>query len=75
MERIADSAKEVPWDPPRTFYEALNMSWFVREILGITDGLMVFSLGHPDAMYKKLYDADIAAGRITPDEAFQMIAD
>lgn len=74
MERIADSAKEVPWAPPRTFYEALNMSWFVREILGITDGLMVFSLGHPDAMYRKLYDADIAAGRITPDEAFQMIA-
>ena len=74
MELIAESAKNVPWEKPRTFHEALNMSWFVREILGITDGLMVYSLGHPDAMYKELYDADIASGRITAEEAFRMIA-
>ncbi len=74
MKRIAEAAKTVPWEPPRTFFEALNLAWFLREILGVTDGLAVFSLGHPDAMLKPFYDADLAAGRLTPEEAFRLIS-
>jgi len=73
LRRIAESAKVVPWAPPRTFYEGLNTFWFVREILGLTDGLAVYSIGHPDDMLRSLYEADLAAGRITPEEAFDLI--
>lgn len=73
LRRIAESANVAPWEPPRTFYEGLNTLWFVREILSLTDGLAVYSIGHPDDMLRKLYEADLAAGRVTPGEAFDLI--
>ncbi len=74
MERIVSCAKRCPWEPPKTFFEGLNTIWFVREILGYVDGVCIFSLGRPDAMLYDLYRADIAAGRITKDEARDLVA-
>ena len=74
MERIAACAKRCPWEPPKTFFEGLNTIWFIREILSYVDGLCIFSLGRPDAMLYDLYKADIAAGRLTKDEARDLVA-
>lgn len=74
LERIAQSAKRCPWEPPRTFFEGLNTIWFVREILGYVDGVCIFSLGRPDAMLYDLYKADLAAGRLTREEARDLIS-
>ena len=74
MERIADCAKRCPWEPPKTFFEGLNTIWFVREILGYVDGVCIFSLGRPDAMLYELYKADLAAGRLTRNEARDLVA-
>ena len=74
MERIAECAKRCPWEPPKTFFEGLNAIWFVREILGYVDGVCIFSLGRPDAMLYDLYKADLAAGRLTVDEARDLVA-
>ena len=74
MERIADCAKRCPWEPPKTFFEGLNAIWFVREILGYVDGVCIFSLGRPDAMLYDLYKTDLAAGRLTVDEARDLVA-
>ena len=74
MERIAACAKRCPWEPPKTFFEGLNTLWFIREILGYVDGVCIFSLGRPDAMLYDLYKADIAAGRLTKDEACDLVA-
>jgi len=73
MTLIAEHAERSPWQPPETFYEGLNAFWFIREILALVDGLAIFSIGHPDAMLIKLYEQDLAAGRITPDEAYDLI--
>ena len=73
MEMAAASAERAPWEPPQTFFEGLNLFCFVREILSLTDSLMTFSLGHPDDMLYDLYQADLAAGRITPDEAYDLL--
>ena len=74
MERIAACARRCPWEPPTTFFEGLNTIWFVREILGYVDGVCIFSLGRPDAMLYDLYKADLAAGRLTQDEARDLVA-
>ena len=74
MERIADCAKRCPWEPPTTFFEGLNTIWFVREILGYVDGVCIFSLGRPDAMLYDLYKADLAVGRLTLDDARDLVA-
>ncbi|MBQ6353197.1 MAG: hypothetical protein IJJ28_08015, partial [Lentisphaeria bacterium] len=71
--RIAASAPVAPWEPPRTFYEALNTIWFVREVLGELDGLAVNSLGRPDAWLIDYYRADLRSGRLTAEEAHDLV--
>ena len=72
--RIAESAARCPWEPPRTFYEGLNTLWFAREIIGFVDGLRNCSVGRPDAMLIGLYEADLSAGRLTREEARDLVA-
>ena len=72
--RIVESAERCPWDPPQTFFEGLNALWFVREIIGYVDGTCNYSLGHPDAWLIDLYRADLAAGRLTAEEARKLVA-
>ena len=74
LRRIIDASAHCPWEPPRTFFEGLNALWFIRESLGYVDGVANFSLGHPDAWFEDLYRADLAAGRLTKDEAHDLIA-
>lgn len=74
MEMAAISAEKCPWEAPRTFYEGLNTLLFVREIMAIADGLYIYALGRPDAMLYDLYQADLAAGRITKEEAYDLIS-
>ena len=74
LRRIADAARRCPWEPPQTFYEGLNTLWFAREILGLVEGLSNCSVGRPDAMLIGLYEADLAAGRLTREEARDLVA-
>ena len=74
LRRIADAAQRCPWEPPKTFFEGLNALWFVREIVGYVDGVNCFSLGRPDAFLADLYEADLAAGRLTREEVYALVA-
>ena len=74
MRMAADAAKRCPWEPPKTFFEGLNTLWFTREILGYIDGTNQFSLGRPDAMLYDFYKADLASGRLSADEACDLVA-
>ena len=73
MQRIVDSAFRVPWEAPRTFYEALNLCLFEREVVSELEGMRFNSLGRPDAWLIDFYRADLAAGRLTKDEAYDLI--
>jgi len=72
--RIAESADRCPWEPPRNFYEGLNTLWFVREILGYVDAVCNFSLGRPDAWLIDFYRKDIREGRLTTEEARDLVS-
>ena len=74
LQRIVESAGRCPWEPPRTFFEGLNTLWFVREILGYTDGVNIFALGRPDAWLIGFYRREIAAGTLTEQEARELVA-
>lgn len=73
MTMIAESAPVVPWEPPRTFYEALNCCWFVREIMGEMDSVRTNALGRPDAWLIDYYRQDLATGRLTEAEAYDLV--
>ncbi len=74
LEMIAETASEVPRRAPRSFYEGLACIWFLREVCGSVDAIGVSVLGHPDRQLIGLYRADIEAGRITREEAEDLIA-
>ena len=73
MQMVAQSAARSPWEKPQTFYEALNTCAFVREIMGELDGLRTNSYGRVDAWLVSYYEKDLKEGRITEEEAYDLI--
>ena len=65
---------DVPWRKPETFYEGLSSTWLLHEITASVEGLAMGTIGHPDYELIDLYRADIETGRITSDEAKELIA-
>ncbi len=74
LRRIAETAGRVPWEKPETFYEALNTYAFMRKAVGTLEGVGVNTFGRLDMDLESFYLRDLAAGRITEDEAYDLIA-
>ncbi len=73
--RIAETADWVPANPPRTFFEALEMIFFYRECVGSLEGLGFSTFAQLDRLLIPYYTADLAAGRITREEAESLLCD
>lgn len=70
--RVAKALERVPNRPPRTFHEAvvaLWQMWSFQRLLGNWSGI-----GRIDEMLGPYLQADLAAGRITLDEAREILA-
>ena len=74
MRRIAETAARVPWERPETFYEALNTYALLRKALGSLEGVGFNSFGRLDLDLAPYYDRDIREGRLTEEEAEELIA-
>lgn len=73
MKQIAESARYIPANPPRTFYEGLAFLLFTREVASTLESIGISQLGHIDRLLGPLYEADLEAGRITGQEARELI--
>ena len=71
---IATTARRVPAEPPRTFYEGLAAMWFLREVSGTLEGVGISVIGHPDRHLIELYRCDLEAGRLDEQAARDLIA-
>ncbi len=72
--KIAEVCRRVPAHAPRTFYEAIQMYWFVH--LGtITElnGWDAMNPGHFDQHLAPFYEAEIAAGTLTREQAKELL--
>ncbi len=74
LEQVRTAARHVPAEPPRTFYEGLAALWFLREALASLEGIGISVVGHLDRQLIDLYRADLQAGRLTEDEARDLLA-
>ncbi|MBL4939735.1 MAG: glycyl radical protein [Lutibacter sp.] len=75
LQKIAEICKWVPANAPRTFYEAIQMYWFVH--LGtITElnGWDAMNPGHFDQHLAPFYEKEIAEGTLTRDEAKELLS-
>ncbi|WP_299527323.1 trans-4-hydroxy-L-proline dehydratase [uncultured Lutibacter sp.] len=75
LQKIAEVCKWVPANAPRTFYEAIQMYWFVH--LGtITElnGWDAMNPGHFDQHLTPFYEKEIAAGTLTRNGAKELLS-
>ncbi len=70
---IAETARCVPWEKPRNFYEALNTLAFMRKALGSLEGIGANSFGRLDMDLYPFYENDIKCGVLTKEEAYGLI--
>jgi formate C-acetyltransferase len=73
LETIAAACRRVPAKPPRTFQEAVQSAYFVHLISQIESNGHSFSLGRFDQYTYPFYQADLAAGRISRDQALEIL--
>jgi pyruvate formate-lyase/glycerol dehydratase family glycyl radical enzyme len=74
LQEIAAICRRVPAHAPRTFHEALQSYWFCH--LGVItelNGWDAFNPGHLDQHLLPFYEADVAAGRLTPEAARELL--
>lgn len=72
MKRLADILSRVPENPAESFYEAIQAMHLLYFAAFITV-MGLFGTGRPDVILLPYYKADIHSGRITDDEAFELI--
>lgn len=70
---LADINEQVPSNPPRTFHEALQSVWTILSLFMLEGNQCSTSLGRVDQYLYPLYEQDIETGRLTRQEAFELI--
>ncbi len=73
--KIAEVCRRVPAHAPRTYWEAIQMYWFVH--LGtITElnGWDAMNPGHFDQHLTPFYEKEIADGSLTPEDAKELLS-
>ena len=60
---------------PRTLHEALQLSYIFHILQEEVEGERLRSLGGMDRLYRPLYEADLAAGRLTREQAGELLKD
>ena len=72
---IAERMRHVPANPPRNFIEALLARWFTQVAIAIAHAgnQLIIGPGRVDQLLYPYYKQDIEAGRLTPDQALELI--
>jgi len=74
LEQIAAICRRVPAYPARTFHEALQSFWFVHLILNLETNAYAIGPGRFDQYLYPYYQADRDAGRLTQEQAWELLA-
>lgn len=73
LRAISETCSRVPYEPARSFREAVQSVWFVQLILQIESNGHSLSYGRFDQYMLPYYEADLASGAITEDDALELL--
>jgi formate C-acetyltransferase len=74
LEEIARVCRRVPEHPAQSFREAVQCVYFIHLIAQIESGGNSISLGRIDQILSPYYEADLEAGRVSADEARELLS-
>jgi pyruvate formate-lyase/glycerol dehydratase family glycyl radical enzyme len=70
---ISENCRNISKNPPKGFYEALQLTWFVQLVLQIESNGHSVSLGRMDQYLYRFYKNDIASGKISEDHVLELL--
>ncbi len=75
LEKIADICQKMPWEPPTTFWEALQSLWIVHMLVMAAESYPGAGLSHGrwDQYMYPFYKKDIEDGTLTREEAKELL--
>ncbi len=71
--KISEICNNIPKNPPSTFYEAIQTVWFVQLGSILSENSLALNLGRFDRYMYPFYERDLRNGRITEEEAQELI--
>ncbi|MCG2659210.1 MAG: hypothetical protein L6437_03060 [Kiritimatiellae bacterium] len=71
--RLADACARIAHKPPTSFFEALQLLWFMDIAVTCADNAGLVGPGHIDRTLRRFYENDLRNGKITRDEALLLI--
>lgn len=72
LQRIVSSVN-TPWEPPVTYFDALNMLLCTTLFISGLDGVEMNAYGQLDRLLQPYYARDLAEGRISKEEAYYLL--
>jgi formate C-acetyltransferase len=69
---ISENCRHISEHPPKSFYQALQLLYFIQLVLQIESNGHSLSLGRLDQYLYKFYRSDISSGRITDDFVIEL---
>lgn len=72
LQRIVASIN-TPWEPPVTLFDAMNTILCTTLFISGLDGVEMNAYGQLDRLLQPYYERDLAAGRITEEEAYFLL--
>ncbi len=73
LDRIAESCEWVSHRVPRSFRDAIQLLWLIILAVQYGESVALVGPGHLDRTVAPFYDADVAAGRLSREEALFLI--
>ena len=67
------NCRRVPAHPPKTFWQAAQFVWFTQLGGILSENPLALNPGRFDQYMDPYYEADLAAGRLAPDFAQELI--
>ena len=73
LEVMTANCRRVPEHPPATFWEAVQAIWFIHCCIQIETNGIAISFGRFDQVLWPYYDQDIRDGRVTREQALELV--
>ena len=75
LEKIAEICERVPWEPPETFWEALQSLWITHMLVMAAESYPGAGLSHGrwDQYMYPFYKKDIEEGKLTREDAKELL--
>ena len=70
---VAKTAGRIPWEAPKSFYEALATLAFLRTAMGSLEGVGPNTFGRVDKDLIDFYTKDVESGKLTRNDAYELI--